>query len=148
MVFLFHVALMSPSMEGQLASLSEALIAAINTTDKWSFLGVSVLVFLQILIESKFLAAVSAREFLHLAMDKHVSGERELGCEFLGASGGVAFVGRSIFNFDLHLLFVISLKSFQFKYSIQTQLKLLLPASLPASLTNKAVLALFALVLL
>lgn len=79
-------------MQGQLAALAEGLLAAVDPADEGLLVGVSVLVFLQVLRQREGLAAVLAREGLLVTVDVVVPLQGELGREAFPASRELALV--------------------------------------------------------
>ena len=80
-ILLDLVPLVSPTMETQLASLSEPLLASIHTAHIRSLIGVYAFMLLPVLLQGKALLTVPALEPLLSSVCETVSRQRELGCE-------------------------------------------------------------------
>ena len=83
---------MRAAVQGQLAPLAEAFLAAADPAHEGLLISVSVLVLSQVLRQSEHLRAEFTLECFLVAMDVVVSLEGKLGCEAFATALKLAFV--------------------------------------------------------
>ena len=92
---------MSPSMERELASLSEGFCATINTANEWLLIGMSILMFPQILWQCKSFNAILTLKGFHFAVYVVVPLKRKLSGEFLIAVRKLTFENLVILHMEM-----------------------------------------------